>query len=91
MPIRLTPGEYFRRQCFVTCDPDDVTLPLAVAGLGGEWDGSEVLFGFQSFTAPVSIYRFDLKTKETSLWGQVKADIAFDNFIVEQVLEVALS
>jgi len=36
MPIRMKPSDYFRRQCFVTCDPDDATLPLAVAGLGAE-------------------------------------------------------
>jgi prolyl oligopeptidase len=53
--------------------------------LGGEWDGSELLFGFQSFTVPPSVYRFDLKTKESSLWGQVKADIDFDKYTVEQV------
>jgi len=34
MPIRLKPSEYFRRQCFVTCEPADETLPLAVAGIG---------------------------------------------------------
>jgi predicted TIM-barrel fold metal-dependent hydrolase len=36
MPIRMKPAEYFRRQCFVTCDPDDATLPLAIAGLGAD-------------------------------------------------------
>ena len=64
-----------------------IKLPTlgSVAGLGGEWDGSELLFGFQSFTVPPSVYRFDLKTKESSLWGQVKADIDFDKYTVEQV------
>lgn len=37
MPIRLKPSEYFQRQCFVTCDPDDETLALAVAGLGADY------------------------------------------------------
>src|SRR5262249_44280848 len=53
--------------------------------MGGEWDGSELLFGFQSFTVPQTVYRFDLKTKESSRWGQVKADIDFDRYTVEQV------
>jgi predicted TIM-barrel fold metal-dependent hydrolase len=33
-PIKLKPSEYFERQCAVTCDPHDETIPLAVAGLG---------------------------------------------------------
>jgi uncharacterized protein len=36
MPIRLKPSEYFARQCFVTCDPDDETVRLALAGIGGD-------------------------------------------------------
>ena len=36
MPLTLKPSEYFRRQCFVTCDPDDETLHLAVAGIGAD-------------------------------------------------------
>jgi prolyl oligopeptidase len=65
----------------------EVKLPTlgSVAGLGGEWDGTELLFGFQSFTVPPSIYRVDLKTKETSLWQQVQADIDFAAYEVEQV------
>jgi prolyl oligopeptidase len=65
----------------------EIKLPTlgTVAGLGGEWDGSELLFGFHSFLVPPSVYRFDLKTKEESLWGQVKADIDFDKYTTEQV------
>jgi prolyl oligopeptidase len=66
---------------------DEVKLPTlgSVAGLGGEWDGSELLFGFQSFTVPPSVYRVDLKTGKTELWEQVKADVDFAAFEVEQV------
>jgi prolyl oligopeptidase len=73
-------------------DPDgkpveDVKLPTlgSIAGLGGEWDGTELLFGFQSFTVAPSIYRLDLKTRKAELWEQVKADIDFDAYEVEQV------
>jgi predicted TIM-barrel fold metal-dependent hydrolase len=34
MPIKLKPSEYFERQCMVSCDPCDETVPLAVAGIG---------------------------------------------------------
>jgi prolyl oligopeptidase len=68
----------------------EVKLPTlgTIAGLGGEWDGSELFFGFQSFTMPPSIYRLDLAKKEeqkAELWGAVKADIDFDQYEVEQV------
>ncbi|HJT75658.1 MAG TPA: prolyl oligopeptidase family serine peptidase, partial [Gemmataceae bacterium] len=65
----------------------EVKLPTlgSVAGLGAEWDGDEVLFGFQSFTVPPSIYRLDLKTRQSELWQQVKADIDFTAYEVEQV------
>jgi hypothetical protein len=36
MPLKLKPSEYFQRQCFVTCDPHDETLPLAIQGIGAE-------------------------------------------------------
>jgi uncharacterized protein len=36
MPIRMPPSEYFRRQCYVTCEPDDETLPHAIEAVGAE-------------------------------------------------------
>ena len=30
----MKPSEYFDRQCFVTCDPGDHTIPLAIQGIG---------------------------------------------------------
>jgi prolyl oligopeptidase len=75
----------------------EITLPTlgSLAGVSGEWDGHELLFGFQSFTAPASIYYLDLAKLSTpqkngaeaapSLWQQVKADIDFSVYDVEQV------
>jgi prolyl oligopeptidase len=74
------------------CDADgkprmDVHLPAlgSITGLGGEWDGEEVFFGFESFTVPSSIYRIELKTGRSELWERVKADIDFAAYEVEQV------
>src|SRR2546426_7225038 len=36
MPIRMLPSEYFRRQCYVTCEPHDETLPHAIEAVGAE-------------------------------------------------------
>jgi len=34
--LDLKPSEYFQRQCVVSCDPGDPTIPLAVQGLGAD-------------------------------------------------------
>jgi predicted TIM-barrel fold metal-dependent hydrolase len=36
MPIKMKPSEYFRRQCYVTCEPDDETVPFAIEVVGAE-------------------------------------------------------
>ena len=53
----------------------DVALPAigSVYGSGGRWDRDEIFYAFQSFTFAPSIYRYDLKTGETSLWTKVEA------------------
>ena len=54
---------------------NDIALPAigSVYGSGGRWDRDEIFYGFQSFTFAPSIYRFDLKTGDTSLWTKVDA------------------
>jgi prolyl oligopeptidase len=66
---------------------EEVTLPAlgTVAGLGGEWDGTELFYGFQSFTVAPSVYRIDLKTRKQELWGRVPTDIDATRYVVEQV------
>jgi prolyl oligopeptidase len=65
----------------------EVKLPTlgTVAGLGGEWDGHELLFGFQSFTTAPTIYRVDLETRRTELWDKIQTDIDPSRYEVEQV------
>ncbi len=65
----------------------EIKLPTlgTVSGIGSEWDGSELLFHFQSFVMLPSVYHFDLKTKELGLWEQVEADIKFDQYVIQQV------
>ena len=36
MPITMKPSEYFRRQCYVTCESDDETLPHVIESVGAE-------------------------------------------------------
>ena len=65
----------------------DIELPAlgTVYGLNGEWDGSEALFGFQSYFIPPTIYHYDLKTDNLSLYDRVKTDIDTSLYEVKQV------
>src|SRR5262249_42528269 len=54
-------------------------------GLGSEWDGVELFYGFSSYTVPPSVYRIDLRTGEQSLWRTVNADLDSSRYAVHQV------
>jgi prolyl oligopeptidase len=57
----------------------------SVFGLGAEWDGSELLYGFSSYTVPPSVYRIDLTTGKETMWRRVDADIRPNRYVVHQV------
>jgi prolyl oligopeptidase len=65
----------------------EVELPAlgSLFGVGGEWDGRELLYGFSSYTVPPTIYRIDLETGGRSLWRRVEADVDPERFQVRQV------
>ncbi len=54
-------------------------------GLGCEWDGDELFYGFSSYTVPPSVYRIDLRTGQEALWRRVEADVRPERFEVGQV------
>jgi prolyl oligopeptidase len=54
-------------------------------GLGSEWDGHELFYGFSSYTTPPSVYRIDLTGGAASLWQRVEADVDPDRFELRQV------
>jgi prolyl oligopeptidase len=64
----------------------EVALPTlgSLFGIGAEWDGDEVFYGFSSYTVPPSVYRIDLQTGTQSLWRRVEADIDPKRFEVVQ-------
>jgi prolyl oligopeptidase len=53
----------------------NLALPAigSVFACQGKWDRDEVFYGFESFTMPPSIYRYDLKSGTTTLWAKVDA------------------
>jgi prolyl oligopeptidase len=65
----------------------EIPLPTlgSLFGIGAEWDGRELFFGFSSYTWPPSVYRIDLTTEASSLWKQMEADIDPRKFQVQQV------
>jgi prolyl oligopeptidase len=66
----------------------DVALPAIgdVFGTSGHYDRNEIFFGFQSFTAPPSIYRVDLSDVKSALWAKVDApSIDPSTYDVQQV------
>jgi prolyl oligopeptidase len=54
-------------------------------GLGAEWDGEELFYGFSSYTVPPSVYRIDLKAGGGTLWRRVEADLEPERYVVRQV------
>ena len=54
-------------------------------GFGGRRDQTETFYSFSSFNRPPSIYRYDLKTGESSLIREAKVDFNPDEFVVKQV------
>jgi prolyl oligopeptidase len=56
-----------------------------VADVEGEWEGNELFFGFESFTAAPSVFRHDLKNGKTRLWKKLDAGIDSSAFEVRQV------
>jgi prolyl oligopeptidase len=54
-------------------------------GLGTEWDGDELFYGFSSYTVPPSVYRIDLATEKETLWRRVEADVHPERYEVRQV------
>ncbi|HXE57764.1 MAG TPA: prolyl oligopeptidase family serine peptidase [Gemmatimonadales bacterium] len=65
----------------------ELELPTlgSVFGWGGEWDGTELFYGFSSYTVPPTVYRLDLTTGTTGLWRRVAADVDPERYVVRQV------
>jgi prolyl oligopeptidase len=64
----------------------DLALPGigSVFGSGGKWDHDEIFYEFESFTAPPSIYRYDVEHGTSSVWAKVEAPINTADYEVSQ-------
>jgi prolyl oligopeptidase len=66
---------------------EEVALPTlgSLFGVHAEWNGSEIFYGFSSYTVPPTVYRIDLSASETTLWKRVEAQVDPASFQVQQV------
>jgi len=74
------------------CDMEGVTeneikLPLLgmVSGFGGKKEDTFVFFTITSFTTPASIYRYDIKTRQITLFRKPAVDFPADDYETKQV------
>lgn len=65
----------------------DVKLPSigTAGGFGGKKNETETFYSFTSFTYPPTIYRYDTKTGESTVYKQAKVDFKPDDFETKQV------
>ncbi len=56
-----------------------------VSGIAGRKEDQQAYYGFTSFTAPNTIYRYDLDADETEIWRQPKVDFDPDRYEARQV------
>src|SRR5690606_36546483 len=54
-------------------------------GFGGHRDDTETFYAFTSFTTPPKIFRYDLKSGESSLYKEAKVDFDPDRYETKQV------
>jgi prolyl oligopeptidase len=53
-------------------------------GFSGDASDSETFFAFASYNMPTTIYRYDSRTGQTSVWAQPRVAFAPEDFTVEQ-------
>jgi prolyl oligopeptidase len=67
------------------------SVPFALPTLGtlenfsGEWDSPDVMYDFDSFNAPTTIYQYDVKAAHSDLWSQPKLPLDPNAFETKQV------
>jgi prolyl oligopeptidase len=67
---------------------DSIALPSlgSVTALGGEWNGAAVYVGYESYTTPPTVYRYQLEGGELKVWAKVDAPVDTSQFEVRQAL-----
>jgi len=66
---------------------NEIPLPMvgSVGGFGGETEDSFVFFTMTSFTTPSAIYKYDLATRQITLFRKTELDFNDDEYETKQV------
>src|SRR5207248_415554 len=57
----------------------------ALGGVEGSWSSPLAFFGFSSFAVPQTIYAYDVRAKQKSVFYRRNLPVNSDDFVVEQV------
>lgn len=65
----------------------EVTLPGigSASGFDGDDDATETFFSFSGYTAPTTLYRYDLAADTATVWKQPTVDFDPDDYVTEQI------
>ena len=65
----------------------DVSLPGigSASGFEGSFDDPETFYSYSSYNAPRTIYRYDVRTGESSLFKAADVDFDSEDYVVKQV------
>ncbi|UOQ74951.1 prolyl oligopeptidase family serine peptidase [Hymenobacter cellulosilyticus] len=66
---------------------NDVELPAigTASGFGGRRDAKSVYYAFTSFAYPTTIYRYDLDSKQSTVFRAPKVDVKPEDYVTTQV------
>ncbi|TGE19658.1 prolyl oligopeptidase family serine peptidase [Hymenobacter elongatus] len=66
---------------------NDVVLPAigTASGFGGRRDAKSVYYAFTSFAYPTTIYRYDLESKQSTVFRAPKVDVNPQDYVTTQV------
>lgn len=64
-----------------------IALPLlgTVGATSGRWESPELFFSFESFSAPQTIFRYDMRQSQSEVWARNKVPLDSSVFEIEQV------
>lgn len=65
----------------------EVALPGigSASGFGGDDASTETFYSYSGYTAPTTLYRYDLESGESTVWKKPSVDFDPDDYVTEQV------
>jgi prolyl oligopeptidase len=87
--VRYMVDAAYRLEIFDTDGKHQGEIPLpemgTVSGVESRWKSNDVMFSYQSFAIPPTIYHYDMDTKHLTVLARTEAPILPSNFEMKQV------